>query len=175
MTRSRIARAAALAAVLAAAPLPAMAEFLSPDWSSFSISGIEQPDWVAGEREGNYIGMCLTCGETLMFQVQTLPDDGTGGRVKSGETTAETYTEIGKANAERLGSGAAYYGTEDISFASAVGFKTSAMTATGDYASTYQLWDDGQQLIVKAYGKDQKRVEKLAKDAFTAAAPMTFK
>lgn len=170
------ARLAALPLILAAVcPVPAAAEFLSPNWSDLAIEGVEPPDWFAGVREGNFIGMCMGCAETLMLQVQTTRDDGTGGRVHSGETTAQTYTELGQANAARLGGDAAYYGTEDIAFGPARGFSTSARSAAGDFASTYQLWSDGQQLIVKVYGKDQSAVEDLAERAYTAAAPLTFR
>lgn len=70
------------------ASLPARAEFLDPDWKTFSVEGIEAPEWFAGENEGNYIAMCTACQGTMMFQVQVLPDDGTGARVASGVTTA---------------------------------------------------------------------------------------
>jgi hypothetical protein len=95
--------------------------------------------------------------------------------VHSGETTAKTYTEIGKANAAAIGGGADYFGTEDIEFASAKGFSTSALAATGDYSATYQLWSDGQQLVVKVMGKDQDEVAALAARAYQAAAPLTFR
>lgn len=172
----KTARLAALAiAAMTLAPLPAAAEFLSPDWSTLKIEGVGEPDWIAGVRDGEYIGMCTGCDETLMLQVRTTRDDGTGERVRSGETNAATYTDLGKANAEKLGDGSAYYGTEDVEFASAVGFKTSARAATGDYSASYQLWDDGQQLIVRVFGKDQARVDDTAAKAFAAAAPLTFK
>lgn len=165
----------ALAALALLAPLPAQAEYLDPDWTDFTVDGIEEPDWLAGMRNGDYIGMCNTCDSTMMLQVQTGPDDGTGGRVHSGETTAKTYTQIGRANAEKFGNGAAYYGTEAIDFATAKGFKTSAKTAMGDYSSTYQLWDDGHQLIVRVLGADQAEVERIADKVYEAAAPLTFK
>lgn len=174
MTRHIAAFATALC-LLTGLHLPAAAEYLSPDWSGLTIDGVAAPDWIAGVRDGDYIGMCTACDGTMMLQVQTRPDDGTGSRVKSGETTAATYTELGEANAAQLGNGAEYYGTEDIAFASALGFKTMARTATGDYASTFQLWGDGQQLIVKVYGKGQKQVDRLASKVFDAAAPLTFR
>ena len=166
--------ASAFAALAILAPLPAAAEFLDPDWSDLSIDGIAAPDWLSGVNEGDFVGMCTTCEGTMMFQVQTRPDDGTGGRVHSGVTTTETYTEIGKTNAAQLGNGAAYYGTEAVDFAAAKGFKTSARGATGDYSATYQLWDDGQQLIVRVYGADQDQVDSLADTVYEAAAPLTF-
>jgi hypothetical protein len=95
--------------------------------------------------------------------------------VRSGETTAQTYNELGKANAARLGGDSAYYGTEELTFASAMGFKTQARAATGDYSATYQLWSDGQQLVVRVYGKDQSMVEKIGESAYRAAAPLTFR
>ncbi|WEK05115.1 MAG: hypothetical protein P0Y65_02350 [Candidatus Devosia phytovorans] len=169
------ARLAGAFAVLALfAPLPAFAEFLDPDWSDLTIEGVAAPDWLAGVNDGDYIGMCSGCDETLMLQVQARPDDGTGGRVHSGETTAETWTEIGQANAAQLGNVAEYYGTETLDFASAKGFKTSAKGATGDFSATYQLWDDGHQLIVRVYGADQEQVDSLAQTAFKAAAPLAF-
>jgi len=167
--------ATCLAAIPLLAPLPAAAEYLNPDWSALTIEGVASPDWIAGEREGAYIGMCTACDGTMMLQVRVLPDDGTGGRVRAGETTAETYTEIGKANAAQLGGDSAYYGTEPVTFASAVGFRTSARAATGDYASGYQLWSDGHQLIVTVYGTDQSMVEATADNAYKAAAPLTFR
>lgn len=154
---------------------PAVAEFLSPDWSNLSVKGIGEPDWITGIRDGAYIGMCGACDGTIMLQVQVLPDDGTGSRVRSGDTTAETYTALGEANAAKLGGESAYYGTEPLSFASAVGFKTRARAATGDYSATYQLWSDGQQLVVKVYGTDQAKVESLAEIFYQTAAPITFK
>lgn len=167
--------AAFILAATTFAPLPAMAEFLDPDWSTLTIEGVSEPDWVAGVREGDYIGMCTSCDETLMLQVQTGRDDGTGERVRSGETTAASYTEQGKANAQTLGGGAEYYDTKDIDFASAVGFKTSARAGTGHYSASYQLWSDGRQLIVRVFGKDQAQVEDIAAKAYAAAAPLTFK
>ncbi|WMT91565.1 hypothetical protein [Pelagibacterium sp. H642] len=95
--------------------------------------------------------------------------------IRSGETTAQTYTEIGEANASQMGGEAAYYGTKEIAFASAVGFVTQARTATGDFAVSYQLWSDGQQLIVRVYGKDQAAVEEIGARAYEQAAPLTFR
>jgi len=164
----------ALLALTLLAPLPALAEYLDPDWSDLTIDGVAAPDWISGVREGDFIGMCTSCEGSLMLQVQARADDGTGSRVASGETTADTWTEIGKANAAQLGNGAEYYSTEDVTFASAKGFRTSAKGATGDYSATYQLWADNQQLIVKVYGADQDRVDELATQVFDAAAPLTF-
>ena len=175
MTTHTVRFAAAFTALVILTPLPAVAEYLAPDWSSLSIKDVSEPDWIAGVRDGAYIGMCTTCDGTMMLQVQVLPDDGTGGRVRSGQTTPETYTALGQANAAQLGGSSAYYGTEAIEFASAVGFKTRARAATGDYSATYQLWSDGQQLVVKIYGKDQSAVDRVALAAFKAAAPQTFK
>ncbi|WP_375452369.1 hypothetical protein [uncultured Devosia sp.] len=175
MTKRMTQLAAAFAALAALAPLPAAAEFLAPDWSSLRIKGVAAPDWIAGVREGSYIGLCTSCDGNLMLQVQTVADDGTGERVRSGQTSAQTYTDIGQANAKQMGHGAAYYGTEAVDFASAVGFKTRALTAAGDYSTSYQLWSDGQQLVVKVYGKDQARVDRLADTAYAAAAPLTFR
>ena len=173
---SKLARRAALGAALAASmSVPTFAEFLSPDWSGLSIEGVSEPDWIAGVRDGDYIGMCVACAETMMLQVQVLRDDGTGERVRSGVTTAQSYTQLGQANAARLGGEAAYYGTEAIAFASAIGFKTEARGATGDYSSTYQLWGDGQQLLVRVHGADQAEVAALAERTFAAAAPLTFR
>jgi hypothetical protein len=163
-----------LAALLAFASVPAQAEFLDPDWTTFSVKGVEAPDWIAGPNDDNYIGMCTGCTDSLMFEVKVLPDDGTGGRIASGATTAQTFTDLGKANAERLGEPADYYSTEDISYASALGFTTRARGLTGDYSATYQLWSDGQQLIVRVYGKDQDEVERIAAQVYKAAAPRTF-
>lgn len=154
---------------------PAAAEFLAPDWSKLSIEGISEPDWITGIRDGAFIGMCGACEESVMLQVQDLADDGTGGRVRSGETTTETYTALGEANAAKLGGDSAYYGTEPLTFASAVGFTTRARIATGDYSATYQLWSDGHQLLVKVYGANQATVYSVAERAFRAAAPATFR
>jgi hypothetical protein len=162
-----------LASVLT--PAVAYAEFLAPDWATLSINGVQQPDWVAGVREDAYIGMCLTCDGSMMLEIKTVPDDGTGRRVRSGETTAQTFTEIGETNAGRIGGDAAYFGTKAIEFGSAMGFKTRARIATGDYSATYQLWSDGQQLIVRVYGADQAKVDAMAANAFEAAAPLTFR
>ena len=92
-------RVVGIVAAVLALTVPAMAEFLSPDWSKLSIEGLDEPDWILGVQDGAYIGMCVTCDGTLMLQVQVLPDDGTGSRVRSGETTAESYTAMGEANA----------------------------------------------------------------------------
>jgi hypothetical protein len=165
----------ALAALMVLASAPAQAEFLNPDWSGLSIEGVERPGWIAGPGDGNYVAMCTACDGTLMFEVKILPDDGTGGRVASGETTAERYTEIGKANADSLREPADYFGTENIAYASGKGFVTSARGATGDYSSTYQLWSDGKQLLVRVYGDDQAEVKRLAQQVYKAAAPMTFR
>ena len=164
-----------LAAAFAMLPLTASAEFLNPDLNQLTIESVGAPNWIAGVRDGTYIGMCTGCDGTMMLQVQILDDDGTGDRVRSGETTPERYTEIGKINAEKLGGDAAYYDTETVKFASAVGFRTSARIATGDYSVTYQLWDDGKQLVVKVYGADQTMVDALAEKAYTAAAPLSFR
>lgn len=164
-----------IAVVVALLPIAAQAEFLNPDLGTLQIESVTEPDWIAGMRDGAYIGMCTGCEGTMMLQVQILDDDGTGGRVRSGETTPERYTQIGKINAEKLGGDAAYYGTETVKFASAVGFRTSARIATGDYSVTYQLWDDGKQLVVKVYGADQTMVDALAEKAYTAAAPLSFR
>ena len=164
-----------IAAVVALTPLAAQAEFLNPDLATLRIESISAPDWVAGPRDGGYVGMCMTCDGTMMLQVQILDDDGTGGRVKSGETTIETYTAVGKVNAKRLGGKADYLGTERIDFGPAAGFRTRAVAATGDYAVSYQLWDDGKQLVVKVYGPDQTMVDALAEKAYTAAAPLSFR
>jgi len=165
----------ALAAAVILAVMPARAEFLNPDWSTLTIEGVAAPDWFAGVREGNYIGMCTACGGTMLLQVQVLSDDGTGSRIRSGQTTAASYTQIGQANAARLGKPAAYYGTEPIEFASAIGFVTNARAATGDFSVSYQLWSDGKQLVVKVIGDDQAEVAKLAKRTYNATAPLTFR
>lgn len=165
----------ALVALTVVMPLPAAAEYLAPDWSTLVIEGVSAPDWIAGVREEAYTGMCVACDGTMLLEVRVNPDDGTGDRVRSGETTAQTYTDLGQANASRLGGDAAYYGTRDIAFASAVGFATQARAATGDYTATYQLWSDGQQLVVRVVGADQAAVNSLAEDAFAAAAPLTFR
>lgn len=168
--------ALSLAALLAFAPLPASAEFLAPDLNTLAIDGVAPPDWIAGVRDGAFIGMCGSCdGGMVMLQIQVLDDDGTGGRVRSGETTAETYTALAKANAEKLGGESDYIGTEPISFGPAVGFRTKARIATGDYSVTHQLWSDGKQLVVKVYGPDESVVDSTAENAYTAAAPLTFR
>ena len=164
-----------LVAAFALLPFAAHAEFLGPDLNQLKIESVSEPDWIAGVRDGAYIGMCTTCDGTMMLQVQIVADDGTGGRVRSGETTTETYTDLGKANAAKLGGDAAYFGTERIDFASAVGFRTTARIATGDYSVTYQLWDDGKQLVIKVYGPDQTVVDALAEKAYTAVAPLSFR
>jgi len=165
----------AFAALTVLTPLPAFAEYLAPDWSDFYVPSVSAPNWIAGARDGAYIGMCVACDGTMLLEVRVNRDDGTGERVRSGETTAETYTELGKANASQLGGDAEYYGTEDIAFASAVGFATHARIGTGDYSSTYQLWSDGQQLIVRVVGKDRAMVDAVAEDVYEAATPLTFR
>lgn len=161
---------------LALAPLTAQAEFLSPTFEAFAIDGVAAPEWISGARDGGFIGMCGECpGGMMMLEVKVLPDDGTGGRVKSGETTAEQYTKLGRANAAQLGGESAYYGTERINRGEAVGFKTSAKAATGDFSATYQLWSDGKQLVVRVYGKDQSMVDSIAEKTYNAAAPLTFR
>jgi len=167
----------ALAALpLLLATVAANAEFLSPTFEDLSIEGVAAPDWIAGPREGAYIGMCATCESgSMLLEVKVLNDDGTGGRVHSGETTTDTYTEIGKSNAQSLGGEADYFGTKKIAFGPAVGFKTRARTASGDFSSTYQLWSDGKQLLIRVYGKDQTMVDNVAEKAYSAAAPQTFR
>ncbi|KKB79847.1 hypothetical protein VW35_04975 [Devosia soli] len=158
------------------APMSARAEFLSPTFETLAIEGIAMPDWISGVREGAYIGMCGGCeGGTMMLEVKVLDDDGTGDRVRSGETTAEKYTEIGKSNARSMGGEADYFGTKKVEYGPAVGFKTRAKTATGDFSSTYQLWSDGKQLLIRVYGKDQSMVDNVAEKAYSAAAPQTFR
>lgn len=164
----------ALLALAVSSPA-ARAEFLNPDFSSLAIESVAPPDWVAGPRDGSYIGMCVACEGSVLLEVRVADDDGTGERVRTGETTAETYTALGEANAQTLGGDAAYLGTEPIDFASAVGFKTAAKTASGDHAVSYQLWSDGKQLIVRVYGPDQEMVDSLAENAYRAAAPLTFR
>jgi hypothetical protein len=167
---------ACLASALAFAPIAAKAEFLNPDLGKLVIEGVKDPDWVSGVRDGAFIGMCMSCETgTVMLQVGIGNDDGTGERVRSGETTAEKYTELGKANAAQLGGESAYIGTERIDFGSAVGFKTKAKIATGDFSATYQLWSDGKQLLVKVYGPDEAMVDTTAANAYKAAAELTFR
>lgn len=166
----------ALSLVVAMTPVAAKAEFLAPTFETLSIESVTEPDWVAGIRDGGYIGMCSDCpGGMMLLEVRVLNDDGTGGRIRSGETTAATYTEIGEANAARLGGESAYFGTKKIAFGPALGFKTRARTATGDFAATYQLWSDGKQLLIRVYGKDQTMVDNVAEKAYSAAAPQTFR
>lgn len=167
---------ACLASALTFAPIGARAEFLNPDLSGLVIDGVKEPEWIAGVRDGAFIGMCAGCGgATVMLQVAIGDDDGTGGRVRSGETTTERYTELGKANAAQLGDESAYIGTERIDFGSAVGFKTKAKAATGDFAASYQLWSDGKQLLVRVYGPDEAMVDTTAANAYKAAAELTFR
>lgn len=166
---------AAAAALLALAPATVHAEFLNPDLATLNVETVTDPDWLAGMTDGVFVGTCLSCELPLLMQVEILDDDGTGGRVHSGETTADTYTEIGKANAARLGGDAAYFGTEPIEFGSARGFRTTARAVTGDYSTTYQLWSDGKQLVVKALGSEQNAVDDLAEKAYRAAAPLSFR
>lgn len=164
-----------LAAVLLMAT-SAHAEYLAPTFEDLVIEDVSAPDWITGLRDGGFIGMCSTCpGGVMLLEVKVHDDDGTGERVRSGETTVERYTDIGEANAARLGGESDYFGTKRIDFGSAVGFKTRAMTATGDYASTYQLWSDGKQLLIRVYGKDQSMVDNIAEKAYSAAAPQTFR
>lgn len=162
--------------VMLLAPNAAHAEFLAPTFESLTIEGVTAPDWIAGPRDGGFIGMCTTCaGGTVLLEVKVNNDDGTGERVRSGETSAERYTEIGEANAQQVGGESDYFGTKRIDFASAVGFKTRAKTATGDFSATYQLWSDGKQLLIRVYGKDQSMVDNVAEKAYSAAAPQTFR
>ncbi|WP_449395489.1 hypothetical protein [Devosia riboflavina] len=173
--RHRLFACLTLSAVLLAVPA-AHAEFLAPSFESLTIEGVAPPDWIAGPRDGGFIGMCTTCaGGTMLLEVKVHNDDGTGERVRSGETTAERYTEIGKANAQQMGGESDYFGTKRIDFTSAVGFKTRARTATGDFSATYQLWSDGKQLLIRVYGKDQSMVDNVAEKAYSAAAPQTFR
>ena len=165
---------AALATLLL--PASAHAEYLAPTFENLSIEGVAAPDWISGPRDGGFIGMCANCpGGVMLLEVKVHNDDGTGGRVRSGETTAERYTEIGEANAARLGGESDYFGTKRIDFGPAVGFKTRARTAIGDFSSTYQLWSDGKQLLIRVYGKDQTMVDNIAEKAYSAAAPQTFR
>lgn len=166
---------AAAAALLALTPLAAQAEFLNPDLATLEVETVTKPNWIAGMTDGSYVGSCVSCELPLLMQVRILDDDGTGARVHSGETTHQTYTEIGKANAAKLGGDAAYYGTEPIEFGSAKGFRTTARAATGDYSTTYQLWSDDKQLVVKALGAEQNAVDDLAEKAYRAAAPLSFR
>ncbi|KQT44887.1 hypothetical protein ASG47_15795 [Devosia sp. Leaf420] len=172
--RPLLACLAALPVLLA--PVAAHAEFLNPTFETLAIDGIAPPDWIAGVREGAYIGMCGSCeGGMVMLEIKVHNDDGTGGRVRSGETTTETYTELGKANAQSLGGESEYFGTKEIESGPAVGFKTNAKIATGDYSTTYQLWSDGKQLVIRVYGADQTVVDNVAEKAYSAAAPQTFR
>jgi hypothetical protein len=167
---------ACLASTLAVAPLAVRAEFLSPTFETLVIDGVAAPEWIAGPHDGGFIGMCNDCpGGLMLLEVKVLIDDGTGVRVKSGETTAETFNQIGKANVAKLGGESAYYSTERIDLGEAVGFKTSARAATGDFSATYQLWSDGKQLLVRVYGKDQELVDTIAEKTYKAAAPLTFR
>lgn len=100
---------AATAALFALTPVDAQAEFLNPDLATLKVAEMPESDWIAGMTDGVWVGMCVTCELPLMVQVQILDDDGTGGRVHSGETTADTYTELGKANAAKIGGDAAYF------------------------------------------------------------------
>ncbi|SFV30938.1 hypothetical protein SAMN05216456_1180 [Devosia crocina] len=166
----------AFLAALLFIPAAAQAEYLEPTFEDLTIEGVAAPDWITGIRDGGFIGMCAECpGGLMLIEVKVHNDDGTGDRVRSGETTAERYTEIGEANAASLGGESAYFGTEGLEFASAVGFRTKARTAIGQYSSTHQLWSDGKQLLVRVYGNDQSMVDNIAEKAYSAAAPQTFR
>lgn len=67
------------------------------------------------------------------------------------------------------------FDTKAIEFGSAKGFHTTARAATGDYSTSYQLWADGKQLVVKALGSEQNEVDALAEKAYTAASEISFK
>ena len=55
-------------AVFGLSPVTAQAEFLQPDFAALAIPAVTEPEWVAGPRDGGYIGLSIS------YAAQPSPD-----------------------------------------------------------------------------------------------------
>jgi hypothetical protein len=163
MTRM-IGYAAAVAGALAAAA-PAAADFAFTDLTRVNLAPFDKARWTAKAEPNRLTMLCASCPSVTAVDVQMGDDDGTGERVRSGQTTAESMTAIGRANAARNPGVSEYYGAEAIRRGGAVGFRQEAK-ALDRFTVTYILWDGGKRFIVRGLSPSRDEARRVAREAF---------
>ncbi|MGL4242762.1 MAG: hypothetical protein ACRCTI_16745 [Beijerinckiaceae bacterium] len=158
-----------LAAALLPLASPARADFAVTDLTRVELSGFDTARWSARQEPARLTLHCTGCPGISAIDVQISDDDGTGGRVRSGETTASTMEQIGRANAARNPGASEYYGAEAVVRGGAVGFRQEAK-ALSQFVVTYVLWDGGKRLIVRGMAPDRAAARSLAAEGFEKVA-----
>jgi hypothetical protein len=163
---------AAAAAMACAVSAQARADFAFTDLTRADISRFSAPKWQAKAEANRVTVLCTDCPGVSAIDIQIADDDGTGGRIRSGETTAETMAAIGRANAARNPGVSQYFGAEAVRRGSAVGFRQEAKAADR-YFISYMLYDGGKRLIMRGVSPDREVARDLAKRAYdTVGAQM---
>ncbi len=156
------------AIILAVAPA-AKADFAFTDLTRADLSVFDAKRWTARQEAARITLACGDCPGLSAIDIQIGDDDGTGDRVRSGQTTAATMTELGRANAARNPKVSEYFGAEAISRGGAVGFRHEAR-AMQQFTVTYILWDGGKRLIVRGLSPDRAVARRIAKEGYDAVA-----
>jgi hypothetical protein len=152
--------AAALLALMTSVS-PASAQFAITDLSRVDIERLDPAVWTGRKDAQRILFACLECKGTSTITIEIRPDDGTGGRIRAGTTTAETMRQIGETNAAKV-PGSVFYGAQAISRSSAVGFKMESK-AVELYFVNYILWNAGKQLIVRGTAPNRADAQRYAK------------
>jgi hypothetical protein len=148
---------------------PAHADFAVADLTRVDLSRFDAGRWSAKQEAARITLACTACEELTAIDIQLGDDDGTEGRIRSGQTTAESMSAIGRANAARSAGAGEYFGAEAIRRGAAVGFRQEAR-ALGQFITTYILWDGGKRLIIRGSAPDRAVSRRIAQEGYDKVA-----
>jgi hypothetical protein len=147
----------------------ARADFVFTDLTRASLSAFDSARWSSKQESDRITLVCEDCPAISAVDIQIGADDGTGERVRSGQTTAATMTEIGRRNAARNPGASEYFGAEAIRRGTAVGFRQEAR-ALRQFTVTYILWDGGHRLIIRGFAPDRDVARRIAQEGYDKIA-----
>jgi hypothetical protein len=145
--------------------MPAQAQFAFTDLTGIDLTPFDKARWTAKAEPNRLTMLCGSCPSVTAVDITMGDDDGTGERVRSGQTTAESMAALGRANAARSPGASEYYGAEAIRRGAAVGFRQEAR-ALDRYTVTYILWDGGKRLIVRGLSPNRDEARRVAREAY---------
>ena len=144
--------------------------FTVTDLRKLDASSFTNDHWTAKPTKERVILACTNCSVTTALDIQIRRvDDGTEGRIRSGQTTAASMFDICKNNAKKTGS--TCISLKEANHKNAVGFVSSTDLFNNTFTSTYVIWQNGYILIMRAIAADQKEATSIGKKAFQNLLP----